>query len=302
MMNIVQEHLTDELKKKIYAGFKEHAIESAGQDGMGDPIAFVSKENNEYVGAVVVQPFWGTLHIKYVWVRGDKRNQQIGKSLLEAAFEYGQAQNYPFAFVETMSFQALGFYQKMGFALEFTRHGYADGLAFHYLRKDFAQSFEFKRLSEVSKESIIELMNHPLILRHMPLATGKFNEDEYHQFIKAKQAIWNERGYGPWAFVVNGQFVGWGGLQPENDDVEIALVLHPKYWGLGKATYDKIIDYAFGQLGLNSLIVLFPPSRSRIKGLFRLGFEKDGEVEIQGQKFFRYRLFSQKYQKGKSYE
>lgn len=41
----------------------------------------------------------------------------------------------PFAFVETMSFQALDFYRKMGFELEFTRSGYKHGTAFHYLRK-----------------------------------------------------------------------------------------------------------------------------------------------------------------------
>ena len=31
----------------------------------------------------------------------------------------------PFAFVETMGFQALEFYEKCGFKLEFTRAGYA---------------------------------------------------------------------------------------------------------------------------------------------------------------------------------
>jgi hypothetical protein len=43
-------------------------------------------------------------------------------------------------------------------------------------------------------------------------------------------------------------------------------------------------------MGLDSVTILFPPSRTRIKGIFRLGFEPDGELEVGGEKFIRYRL------------
>jgi len=58
---------------------------------------------------------------------------------MEHAFTFGRENKCPFAFVETMSFQAVEFYQKIGFQLEFTRSGYAHGTSFHYLRKDFLQ-------------------------------------------------------------------------------------------------------------------------------------------------------------------
>jgi hypothetical protein len=67
-------------------------------------------------------------------------------------------------------------------------------------------------------------------------------------------------------------------------------VLHPQHWGLGQALYEKIIDRAFGEMGFETVIVLFPPTRTRIKGLLRLGFKKDGELEIGGERFIRYRL------------
>ena len=55
---------------------------------------------------------------------------------MKNALKYGKENKCPFAFVETMSFQALDFYQKLGFQLEYTRTGYAHGTSFHYLRKD----------------------------------------------------------------------------------------------------------------------------------------------------------------------
>ena len=78
----------------------------------------------------------------------------------------------------------------------------------------------------------------------MPLFNGEFDDNACEQFIAAKENLWVEFGYGPWAFVVEGEFAGWGGLQPENGDADLALVLHPRYWGVGKVIYKRIIDIA----------------------------------------------------------
>ena len=149
---------------------------------------------------------------------------------------------------------------------------------------------EFKQLSEVNPSDIIELMNHPLVRRQMPLTSDNFDQDDCANFIAAKERLWAEHGYGPWAFVIDGQFAGWGGLQPEHGEADLALVLHPTYWGTGRLIYNQIIERAFGQMGFASVTVLFPPSRVRVKGLLRLGFKPDGEMEIEDERFIRYRL------------
>lgn len=152
-------------------------------------------------------------------------------------------------------------------------------------------NIEFRKLSEIDPSEIIELMNHPLVRKHMPLAKGSFDETACKEFLRAKQKLWEEHGYGPWAFVLDGKFVGWGGLQPEHGDADLALVLHPHHWGLGRAIYRKIIEQAFGTFGFSSVTVLFPPTRNRIMGLLRLGFKPDGELIIEGERFIRYRLY-----------
>ncbi|MEO0339042.1 MAG: GNAT family N-acetyltransferase, partial [Bacteroidota bacterium] len=112
---------------------------------------------------------------------------------------------------------------------------------------------EFKRLSEVDKKDIINLMNHPLVRRQMPLLVGHFDEQRCDNFISAKEQLWQEHGYGPWAFLIDGQFAGWGGLQPEQGEVDLALVLHPDYWGTGKAIYRKIISFPFKEMDFDSI-------------------------------------------------
>jgi GNAT superfamily N-acetyltransferase len=124
----------------------------------------------------------------------------------------------------------------------------------------------------------------------MPLARGEFGPAECAEFIAAKERLWQEYGYGPWAFVIDGQFAGWGGLQPEGGEADLGLVLHPKHWGAGKALYQAIISWAFGRLGFKSVTVLLPPTRTRLSGVLLLGFRPEGEVEIAGERFLRYRL------------
>lgn len=153
----------------------------------------------------------------------------------------------------------------------------------------------FKHLTEVQKSDIIELMNNPLVRRQMPLLKGTWTEDTCNKFVAGKEQLWAEHGYGPWAFVVNGQFAGWGGVQPEEGEADLALVLHPDFWGMGKVLYQEIIKRAFGELGLDSVQVLFPPSRTRVQGLLRMGFRQEAELQVGDETFIRYRLDRKQY-------
>ena len=148
----------------------------------------------------------------------------------------------------------------------------------------------FTRLTKIPPDAIIDLMNDPAVLRHLPLAQDEFGDVECARFVAAKEQMWEERGFGPWAFVLDGEFIGWGGLQPEGDDVDVGLVLNQKYWGAGYALYRRILTYAFENLRVDSVTVLLPISRTRVAAMRRLGFQKDGDIVIQDQCFIRYRL------------
>lgn len=136
-MQIKQQPLTDVLKKQIYEGFSRHAIAMTGHDEKFENVAFVAMDGQVMAGAIVKELFWKALHIKYIYVEEQYRAKQLGTQLMEKAFAYAEKHKCPFAFVETMSFQALEFYEKCGFKLELTRSGYSHNTSFHYLRKDF---------------------------------------------------------------------------------------------------------------------------------------------------------------------
>lgn len=156
----------------------------------------------------------------------------------------------------------------------------------------------FARLPDVEPAAIVRLMNDPRVRRHLPLATGDFDLEVCARFVAAKELMWTEHGYGPWALLQDGEVVGWGGLQPEGDDADLGLILLPSAWGVGRSLYRRFLSFAFDDLGLDSVIALLPETRTRGGGLSRLGFDRDGELEIGGVRFLRFRLLRARWASG----
>jgi RimJ/RimL family protein N-acetyltransferase len=151
---------------------------------------------------------------------------------------------------------------------------------------------EFKRLPEVPLSDLADLFNDPDVCRHLPLAKAPSTPETCSRFVMAKERMWAEHGYGPWAFLVDGEFAGWGGLQPEGPDADLGFVLRPRFWGMGLRLAREVLRRAFEEMDHDSVIVLLPPSRTRVRGLKRIGFEPDGEAVVGGERFLRYRRYN----------
>lgn len=130
---------------------------------------------------------------------------------------------------------------------------------------NLSMTLELKRLTEVDPIDIISLNNNPDVLRQMPLGSANFDLAKAKEWVQQKDAQWQQYGYGPWAFLIDQKFAGWGGLQYEDGDADLALVLHPDFWGSGKAIYHEIVRRAFTSLGLESITILLPPQGQESK-------------------------------------
>ncbi len=175
--NITQNLLSTEVKKLIFQGFSEHAICQTGKDGLSEEsISFEIFEGSTFVGAIVVQLFWGQLQIKYLIVDKKYRGQGIGQQLMKRALEFGKERGCQFAFLETMSFQALKFYQKFGFVIEFTRPGYAKDTSFHYLKKTLDNSVVTRKIARTGVYGVaVENDKILLIKQHRGPFAGKYD-------------------------------------------------------------------------------------------------------------------------------
>ena len=100
------------------------------------------------------------------------------------------------------------------------------------------EEIRFVHLSEVNQQQIIDLMNNEMVGKQLPLLANGFSTANCRAFLNAKKQLWDQHGYGPWAFLIKDEFAGWGGLQTENGDADFALVLHPRFWGWGRRIFN----------------------------------------------------------------
>ena len=80
------------------------------------PLEIISRNSdNILIGGVYGRTIWGTLEIKTFVVRDEFRNNGVGTSLIKEAELEAKRRNWEYISLDTFSFQAPEFYEKMGF-------------------------------------------------------------------------------------------------------------------------------------------------------------------------------------------
>jgi GNAT superfamily N-acetyltransferase len=80
-------------------------------------VVSVRDSEGKVVGGLVGATYFGWLQVHSVWLREDLRGQGYGTSLMEAAEREATQRGCTRAFLETLSFQALPFYEKLGYSV-----------------------------------------------------------------------------------------------------------------------------------------------------------------------------------------
>lgn len=135
-MRIEEAVLSKEIHERVMDGFAQHAFEMTGYDGAIRVFSYTAHDDDKLAGIIDCKFFWGELHINRLFIFPGYRHKGIGTELMQKALSYAKKCGCHFAFVETMHYQAVDFYKKLGFVVEFSRSGYAKGGIFHYLKKD----------------------------------------------------------------------------------------------------------------------------------------------------------------------
>lgn len=87
------------------------------------------------LGGVTGFNIYGSMYVDMLWIKEDLRSHGLGKKLMTEAEKLGRQRNCTFATLTTMDWEALPFYQKLGYEIEFIREGYANNSKMYLLRK-----------------------------------------------------------------------------------------------------------------------------------------------------------------------
>jgi GNAT superfamily N-acetyltransferase len=88
-----------------------------GNEGPRPVAYFLRDEDGQIVGGVQGSLWGRSVHIDALWVDDKHRGQGHGAKLMKAIEVYAQVHRHPLVYLETASFQALPFYEGLGYEI-----------------------------------------------------------------------------------------------------------------------------------------------------------------------------------------
>lgn len=100
------------------------------------PLNVILYDDEQYIqGGLLAHTWFGTLDIHYLWIDEAHRQHGTGRQLMQQAEEEARSRGCHMAVVDTLSFQARGFYEKLGYRVYGEQDGYAQRFSRYYLAK-----------------------------------------------------------------------------------------------------------------------------------------------------------------------
>ena len=136
MTLIITKSINPDDQQELFAGLRQYNQQYLDAAQFGD--LGVSSRDGQGVmqGGLIAKRKGNWLCIEYLWVSEATRGRGLGSELMQEAEQQAQAQGCSHLLVDTFSFQALPFYQKLGYQLQMSLPDFPHaGMQRHYLSK-----------------------------------------------------------------------------------------------------------------------------------------------------------------------
>jgi len=119
----------------LFRGISEEAFHAKGLPPIRPFSIFIKDQKQNVLGGVSGTTFYGSLYVDSLWIALSLRHHGWGTKLMKEAEKIGKERSARFVTVNTMDWEALPFYKKLGYSVEFTREGYDENSKMFMLRK-----------------------------------------------------------------------------------------------------------------------------------------------------------------------
>jgi GNAT superfamily N-acetyltransferase len=126
----------EEAEIAVLKGLGNNILEHLGDVELGRAIKiFLCNQTNGVMGGVIANCFGGWMYISLLWVDKSLRNQGYGTQLMEMAESEAVKLGNSHAHLDTYSFEARPFYEKLGYEVFAVLEDYPPGNCKYFLKK-----------------------------------------------------------------------------------------------------------------------------------------------------------------------
>jgi GNAT superfamily N-acetyltransferase len=134
MLSISVERTVGKTKKAVLDGLIRYNNEKMGKQKY-KRLAISLREGNEIVGGIVGEVWTAVLFIQFFWLEQGLRGTGFGRKLIGAIEDEARRFGAKRSYLDTMSFQAPGFYRICGYREFGSIEGYPGGVTRHWFTK-----------------------------------------------------------------------------------------------------------------------------------------------------------------------
>ena len=120
----------------------------------------------------------------------------------------------------------------------------------------------------VSASAMADFLNQPQIRTHL-IEHPLFDEPAAQSWMNSKQALDQKPGCRLRLVFIDGEFAGWCGIQPDEQGVELAIVIAPGFWGAGIRIFKTMLQWA-SELRHEWVVFHLLDSRKQYRALAKL--------------------------------
>jgi GNAT superfamily N-acetyltransferase len=106
-----------------------------GQDRPRSVACFLRDEKGQIIGGAQGDLWGSSMHIAALWVADSERGKRHGSALMQELEKYAASKGHHLVYLETTSFQALPFYEGLGYRIFGTLPGIAEDCTLFFLSK-----------------------------------------------------------------------------------------------------------------------------------------------------------------------
>ena len=291
-----------EVRAAVISGLVGYNESRVGASGWRE-LYVLEHHGEQLVGGLLGSTHWSWLFIGHLWVAETARASGVGRRLIWAAQKEAVARGCDHAHCDTFEFQALPFYEKLGFEVFGRLEDYPPGYSRFYLQKrnliGSAASARnavlqtdrliLRRMSVDDAEFMLETLNEPLYIQNVADRGVRTIHDAI-DYIRTKiMPSYEQSGFGFYVVELKEtrEPIGVCGIVKREtmEDVDIGYSLLERFFGNGYA-YEAaaaVMDYGRKVHGLSRIVGITAPDNHRSSRLLeKLGLKFEKMIELPG--------------------
>jgi GNAT superfamily N-acetyltransferase len=134
----IEPHAAESLRQHVRDHLDTFNVAATGFAEYHAISIFLRGEHDEVMGGLLGALWGGWLHVAILWVAEPLRGRGYGRQLLDAAERYAVERGCTQAWLTTFSFQAPGFYPKLGYERFGVLEDHPTGHRHHFFQKRLA--------------------------------------------------------------------------------------------------------------------------------------------------------------------